>query len=262
MRTDLYRDIDLSYLPYRAENVSKIDALMAKYASRITCCTLKKKIIEAEALLFTYNSERARMAPLFYGVAKCLRQMVQSATTLKGIAIAIPKEEFCTDDLTNMQSRLLQLSNYFKKKSLVVMASMVVATVTFVMTVVLYIFSTLLLKKFFNAFTPILLFSGLSFLGSSLIVVGSEMVALSFQQRLKCALAEKWVESFIDMGNRLRNAGREGDRYFYDVQKGDFAEVDRAYQITSAICKVNICDDIIDEKFFLPKKFLYQALVR
>ena len=259
MKTNCYKDVDLSYIPYRAKNSSKLDALIANYGSSVVCCSFKKKIKEAEGLLFTYNSERSRMAPFFYGIAKCARKMAQG-TNLKGIAVVIPHDEFNLNDLTDVRNRMIKLLDYFKRRVLCMVVTISVTTAIFAVSIALYSFMVISQRKLQGIVPYIFSVTGTGFLGVILTVCCccSGVVMISFVRRLRCALGEKWLQSFIDMSSKVQYAGQKDKKYFYNILEGTFAEVDRAYRITGAICKINACQNIIDEE--IPKKGLYQTL--
>ena len=257
MKVDSYKDVDLSYVPYSAKDVSNIDALASKYGGRIACGNLKRNINEAECLLTIHNSERYRMAPLFYGVAECASQLGE-AKTLKGIAIAIPNEEFRLNDLIDMQSRMAELFNYFRRKTIYALVSMLASAVAFVSMTVMFFVVVVSWGILDDRLSVALIVSKLAFLITFMATTGAWIVDSSLMNRLKGALDERWLQSFIAMNNRLQYADKKGDKYLYNVQKGDFDEVARAYLVTKAICKENGCEAIVDEES--PKNVLFQPL--
>lgn len=244
MKTNCYKDVDLSYVPYRVKNIPKMDALVANYGNSITCFIFRKKIKEVEELLFIYNSERLRMAPFFYGVAKCARRMAEGDKNLKGIAVAMPDGEFHLSDLTNIRDRMLKLFNYFRSKAKGMIAGVIITGVLFILLLGGYVFTVIKQQKYNTVLCIFLLVA----LGAMFTVSWLGIIMTTFVRRLRSDLGEKWLQSFIDMSSRLQYVGQEDNRYFYNVQRGAFAPVDRAYRIIGVICKMNACEEFIDEE--------------
>ena len=259
MKTNCYKDVDLSYIPYRAKSGSKLDALVAKYGSSTLCCTFKKKIEEADELLLSYSSECCRMAPFFYGIAKCAKKIAQGDNNLKGITVAIPKEEFCLSNLMGIKNRMVDLLAYFKRRATGAMIAIITMGGLFTLSIGLFVFIALTQRKLCLTASYVFSFIGFSFFVMVLSVAWVGIIMATFVRRLRYALDEKWLQSFIDMSNRVQYADQKDKRYFYNILEGTFAEVDRAYRITGAICKTNACQNIIDAKI-PPKKDLYQPL--
>lgn len=81
-----------------------------------TCMPYKRHIKEAENLLVYFHNERRKLALLFYNVAVCARRIAKQKYNIKGIAIDFAKEDFCTDQLKNIQVNIANKHTLLKKK--------------------------------------------------------------------------------------------------------------------------------------------------
>lgn len=228
-----YKSINIRFGKYVPEQVSSQAIKCIEFHKRFI--PNKAPIKEAEELLFAYNSERCRIAQVFYKIAR----HVAFDEELDGIKIAFKKELFCPDKLKDMQKKALKLRRYFSKRKLFIRTVIAIIATFLGLTAIIGV-STIATHRIVGyIFMGAIFISGVSIIATVYMWCCLDVVEGLLARRLKRLTKDTCIEYFDYMYDKLQFVRSEEDQFLYDVKKGDAKKDNMTYRVADVIYNEN-----------------------